>query len=57
MSAYEEQPYIECLNQCAYDEETGYCLSCGRPPVVETGFDAGFLARMLEQEKVGEKKK
>ena len=28
----DEQQYI-CLNYCMTDPETGYCLTCGRPPL------------------------
>jgi len=30
--SFEEQEIV-CLNECTYDYETGYCLSCGRPPL------------------------
>ena len=29
----EEEPQYICLNYCMYDQETGYCLTCGRPPL------------------------
>lgn len=32
MENSEEQPFIPCLNFCRTDPETGYCLTCGRPP-------------------------
>lgn len=35
----EEQPQIICLNYCMQDLETGYCLTCGRPPIPVTGID------------------
>lgn len=35
MTTEEENPII-CLNYCVYDEETGYCLTCGRPPIPVT---------------------
>lgn len=31
-----EEPTIICLNYCVYDEESGYCLTCGRPPIPVT---------------------
>ena len=33
-----ETPII-CLNYCMTDQETGYCLTCGRPPIPVTGVD------------------
>ena len=36
--SFEEQEIV-CLNECTYDYETGYCLSCGRPPVPVTEID------------------
>lgn len=33
-----ENPII-CLNYCMTDQETGYCLTCGRPPIPVTGVD------------------
>ena len=35
----EEEPLIVCLNYCRQDPETGYCLTCGRPPIPVTGVD------------------
>ena len=35
----EEEPQIICLNYCMQDLETGYCLTCGRPPIPVTGID------------------
>ena len=32
MSEQDEPQYI-CLNYCMVDQETGYCLTCGRPPL------------------------
>ena len=29
----EEEPQYICLNYCMVDQETGYCLTCGRPPL------------------------
>ena len=29
----EDEPQIICLNYCMVDQETGYCLTCGRPPL------------------------
>lgn len=37
MSNTENQ--IICLNYCMTDQETGYCLTCGRPPIPVTGVD------------------
>lgn len=31
-----EAPII-CLNYCMPDQETGYCLTCGRPPIPVVG--------------------
>lgn len=33
----EEEPQIICHNYCMQDLETGYCLTCGRPPIPVTG--------------------
>jgi len=33
-----ENPVL-CLNYCMTDQETGYCLTCGRPPIPVTGVD------------------
>ena len=33
-----ENPII-CLNYCMTDQETGYCLTCGRPPIPVSGVD------------------
>lgn len=33
-----ENPII-CLNYCMTDQQTGYCLTCGRPPIPVTGVD------------------
>jgi hypothetical protein len=30
---------IICLNYCMPDLATGYCLTCGRPPLPVTGLD------------------
>ena len=35
----EEEPLIVCLNYCVRDLETGYCLTCGRPPIPVSGID------------------
>ena len=34
-----EQPFIPCLNFCRTDPETGYCQTCGRPPLPVAGID------------------
>jgi hypothetical protein len=48
MSQPEEQPTIVCLNYCRTDPESGYCLTCGRPPVPVTGISlsAPLFGRM-----------
>lgn len=28
-----EEPLYICLNYCMADPDTGYCLTCGRPPL------------------------
>lgn len=33
-----ENPII-CLNYCMTDQETGYCLTCGRPPIPVVSVD------------------
>jgi len=38
-----ESPII-CLNYCMTDPETGYCLSCGRPPIPVTESGLKFAA-------------
>lgn len=35
----EEEHQIICLNYCMQDLETGYCLTCGRPPIPVTSID------------------
>ena len=35
----EEEPQIICLNYCMQDLETGYCLTCGRPPIPVNSID------------------
>ena len=39
MSQTEDQPTIVCLNYCRPDPDSGYCLTCGRPPIPVTGID------------------
>lgn len=34
----DESPII-CLNFCMLDAETGYCLTCGRPPIPVSSID------------------
>ena len=29
----EDEPQYICLNYCMVDQETGHCLTCGRPPL------------------------
>jgi hypothetical protein len=57
-----EDQEIVCLNECTYDYDTGYCLSCGRPPVapeeaVAPGDANNLLARMLADPSFGVRKK
>ncbi len=56
-----ENQEVVCLNECAYDYDTGYCLSCGRPPLPpeELGAASGvdtLLAKMLLDPTFGMKK-
>ena len=37
MNETQDQPHIVCLNYCRTDPDSGYCLTCGRPPVPVTG--------------------
>ena len=37
---------IVCLNYCMTDPETGYCLTCGRPPVPVVAFSPRFFGRL-----------
>lgn len=39
MNETEEQPLIVCLNYCRTDPESGYCLTCGRPPIPVAGIN------------------
>ena len=39
MNAPEENAHIVCLNYCRADPETGYCQTCGRPPIPVSGVD------------------
>ena len=38
----DEEPQYICLNYCMVDQKTGYCLTCGRPPLPAASADAGF---------------
>jgi len=29
----EDEPLYICLNYCMVDQETGHCMTCGRPPL------------------------
>ncbi len=29
----DEEPQYICLNYCMVDQDTGYCMTCGRPPL------------------------
>ena len=29
----DEEPQYICLNYCMVDQETGHCMTCGRPPL------------------------
>ncbi len=45
----DEQPLIACLNYCIQDPETGYCLTCGRPPIPVSGINLnGLLDKSLK---------
>ena len=48
MSETENENPIICLNYCMTDPETGYCLTCGRPPipVAEIGLKSGSFNGM-----------
>jgi len=48
MSETENENPIICLNYCMTDPETGYCLTCGRPPipVTELGLKSGTFNGM-----------
>ena len=35
----EDEPQYICLNYCMVDQETGYCLTCGRPPLPPPSLD------------------
>ena len=37
---------IVCLNYCMTDPETGYCLTCGRPPAPVESFSPRFFGRL-----------
>jgi len=37
---------IVCLNYCMTDPETGYCLTCGRPPAPVVAFNPRFFGRL-----------
>jgi hypothetical protein len=37
MNETETEPLIACLNFCRIDPESGYCLTCGRPPIPVSG--------------------
>ncbi len=34
-----EEPLYLCLNYCIQDQDTGHCLTCGRPPIPVTPFN------------------
>ena len=48
MSETENETPIICLNYCMTDTETGFCLTCGRPPipVAELGLKSGTFNGM-----------
>jgi len=48
MSETENENPIICLNYCMTDPATGYCLTCGRPPipVSEIGLKSGSFNGM-----------
>ena len=37
---------IVCLNYCMTDPETGYCLTCGRPPAPVVSLNPRFFGRL-----------
>jgi hypothetical protein len=56
-----ENQEVVCLNECSYDYDTGYCLSCGRPPLPPEAMGApsdasNLLAKMLLDPTFGVKK-
>ena len=48
MSETENENPTICLNYCMTDPETGFCLTCGRPPipVAELGLKSGSFNGM-----------
>lgn len=53
----DEAVFIPCLNFCMTDQETGYCLTCGRPPIpvapsptFSPEFGANLMAKITLQE-------
>lgn len=50
MAPEDDGRFIACLNYCMHDPETGYCLTCGRPPIEVIGLDNSRLAAMFVQE-------
>ena len=48
MDEPENENAIICLNYCMTDPETGFCLTCGRPPipVSEIGLKSGTFNGM-----------
>jgi hypothetical protein len=57
----DEAAFIPCLNFCMTDQETGYCLTCGRPPIpvapvsptFSPEFGANLMAKINLQETIG----
>lgn len=57
----DEAAFIPCLNFCMTDQETGYCLTCGRPPIPVASvsptfspeFGANLMAKITLQEPTG----
>jgi hypothetical protein len=49
----DEAAFIPCLNFCMTDQETGYCLTCGRPPIavapVSPTFSPQFGANLMDK--------
>ena len=41
-----EEPQYICLNYCMPDQETGACLTCGRPPIPVAAFNPMMFGRL-----------
>ena len=42
----EEENEIICLNYCTQDPESGYCLTCGRPPIPVAAFNPKMFGKL-----------